>query len=123
MWMRKWFQEIYITLVIHCTHIRRWRGNNLGQIITENGTFLKHVDAFDNLEFGVSAKDARAMAPSTRKILEHCFLALYDSGINYRGREIGCFTAGSTSEITSVTESVSHSRCFMYSVAYNGSVG
>ncbi|KAJ3806573.1 hypothetical protein EV368DRAFT_25567, partial [Lentinula lateritia] len=96
--------ESYTKIPDERFNVDAWRGSNLGQIITENGTFLKHVDAFDNVEFGVSGKDVRAMAPSTRKILEHCFLALYDSGINYRGREM-CFTAGSMSEITSVTES------------------
>ncbi|KAJ3793869.1 beta-ketoacyl synthase, partial [Lentinula aff. detonsa] len=96
--------ESYAKIPTDRFNIEAWKGHNLGQIGTENGTFLKHIDCFDNVEFGMSAKDARAMAPSTRKLIEHCFLALYDSGINYRGRNIGCFTAGSIYEITSVSD-------------------
>lgn len=87
----------------------RWHGTNTGQISTTRGTFLKDVNLFDNVEFGVSVKDARAMAASTRKLIEHSFLALYDSGIDYRSRNIGCFTAGSVYSITNVSETVSYS--------------
>lgn len=49
---------------------------------------------FDNIEFGVAPKDARTLAPSTRKLLETSFLALLDSGIDYRTRNVGCYTSG-----------------------------
>ena len=62
---------------------------------------------FDNTEFGISSRDARALAPSTRKLLEMCFLALLDSGIDYRARNVGCYTSGTSFDITTVTEPVS----------------
>ncbi|KAK0454752.1 hypothetical protein EV421DRAFT_1896666 [Armillaria borealis] len=75
-------------------NIDAWKGLNQGQIHVENGAFLKDIDLFDNVEFGISNKDARTMAPSTRKLIEHTFLALLDSGIDYRSRDVGCFMSG-----------------------------
>jgi hypothetical protein len=66
----------------------------LGRIIAERGSFLKNLDVFDYLEFGITSKDARAMAASTRKLIELSFLALLDSGIDYRGKSIGCYASG-----------------------------
>ncbi|KAF9262405.1 beta-ketoacyl synthase, partial [Marasmius fiardii PR-910] len=85
-------------------NIQTWKGENLGQISTDKGSFLKNIDLFDNVEFGISGRDARAMAPSTRKLIEQSFLALQDSGIDYRSRNVGCFTAGVGYAITDVTE-------------------
>jgi acyl transferase domain-containing protein len=62
---------------------------------------------FDNTEFGISSRDAQAMAPATRKILENCFLALLDSGIDYRTRNVGTYTSGIAHEILTVSEPVS----------------
>ncbi|KAK0504545.1 putative polyketide synthase [Armillaria luteobubalina] len=75
-------------------NIDAWKGTNQGQIHVENGAFLKDIDYFDNVEFGIPNKVARAMAPSTRKLIEHAFLALLDSGIDYRSRDVGCFMSG-----------------------------
>ncbi|KAJ8514907.1 hypothetical protein ONZ45_g7609 [Pleurotus djamor] len=75
-------------------NINAWQGNHLGQIKSKRGSFLKNVDLFDNVEFGVSNRDAQIMSPSTRKLIEHSFLALLDSGIDYRSRDVGCFVAG-----------------------------
>ncbi|KAK0486025.1 thiolase-like protein [Armillaria novae-zelandiae] len=75
-------------------NIDAWKGFNQGQIHVEKGAFLKDIDLFDNIEFGISNKDARTMAPSTRKLIEHAFLALLDSGIDYRSRDVGCFMSG-----------------------------
>ncbi|KAF8151220.1 hypothetical protein K438DRAFT_1988215 [Mycena galopus ATCC 62051] len=80
-------------------NIDAWKGFNLGQISTEMGSFLKDIDLFDNVEFGVSGKDARAMAASTRKLIETCFLALADSGIDYRSQNVGCFVSGTMYEL------------------------
>ena len=70
------------------------------------GTFLKEAQLFDNVEFGVSAKDATAMTASSRRIIELSFLALLDSGIDYRGRRVGTFATGTN------TEALSHVRRF-----------
>ncbi|THU95611.1 hypothetical protein K435DRAFT_859397 [Dendrothele bispora CBS 962.96] len=85
-------------------NVDAWLGPNTGQISTQNGSFLKDIELFDNVEFGVSLKDARAMAAGTRKVIEHSFLALYDSGIDYRTQNVGCFNTGSFYDITTVAE-------------------
>ncbi|THU97992.1 hypothetical protein K435DRAFT_661853, partial [Dendrothele bispora CBS 962.96] len=84
--------------------ISPWKGNGLGQISVDKGTFLKGIDMFDNFEFGVSMKDAHGMTPSTRKLLENCFLALLDSGIDYRAKNVGCYTSGIVWDVTSVCD-------------------
>jgi acyl transferase domain-containing protein len=66
-------------------------GKDAGRISTEYGTFLKHTDQLDHVELGITSKDARAMSLSTRKLIELSFLALLDSGIDYRGQNVGCF--------------------------------
>jgi acyl transferase domain-containing protein len=46
------------------------------------------------------------MALSTRKLLEHSFLALLDSGIDSRGQNIGVYTAGTAFDAFSMGEHV-----------------
>jgi len=65
---------------------------------------------FDHVEFGVSSKDARSMALGTRKLLELAFLALLDSGIDYRSKNVGCYTAATDFDMTSTADSVSAPR-------------
>ncbi|EGN91244.1 hypothetical protein SERLA73DRAFT_157585, partial [Serpula lacrymans var. lacrymans S7.3] len=84
--------------------IRSWGGHAMGQVSTSHGSFLKEVDFFDHTEFGISAKDARAMALSTRKLIELSFLALLDSGIDYRGQNVGCFASGTAFDILSIAD-------------------
>ena len=78
----------------------RLKGRGLGQITTDIGSFLKDIQLFDYLEFGVTQRDASMMPVSTRKLLETTFLALLDSGINYRGQNVGCFMSGVSHEKT-----------------------
>ncbi|KAF8200274.1 polyketide synthase [Pholiota molesta] len=59
---------------------------------------------FDHVEFGITAKDAKNMSLSTRKLIEHSFLALLDSGINYRGRNIGCYMSATSFDMQGVSE-------------------
>lgn len=44
----------------------------------------------------------------TRKLLEITFLALIDSGINYRGRNIGCYMSAVAHDMFSVSGHVGH---------------
>ncbi|EGN93605.1 hypothetical protein SERLA73DRAFT_63646, partial [Serpula lacrymans var. lacrymans S7.3] len=81
-----------------------WNGNGLARVHVDKGSFLKEIDLFDNVEFGVSSRDARIMAPATRKLLESCFLALLDSGIDYRAQNVGCYTSGISFDLTNVSE-------------------
>lgn len=68
---------------------------------------MKDVLLFDHVEFGITPKDAKSMAVSTRKLIEHSFLALLDSGIDYRGKNIGCFTSGVGFDTFSIADYVS----------------
>ncbi|KAJ7675951.1 polyketide synthase [Mycena polygramma] len=72
-------------------NVESFRGPNLGQVVTNTGCFLKDILLFDPVEFGITLKDAKAMAVATRKLIETTFLALLDSGIDYRGRNVGCY--------------------------------
>ncbi|KAF9541628.1 ketoacyl-synt-domain-containing protein [Agrocybe pediades] len=78
--------------------IDSWKGSNLGQIVSDRGSFLKGATMFDHVEFGITAKDAKNMALSTRKLIEHTFLSLLDAGIDYRGKNIGCYMSGTTAD-------------------------
>ncbi|KAJ7799753.1 hypothetical protein B0H14DRAFT_3491310 [Mycena olivaceomarginata] len=80
-------------------NIDAWEGQGLGQIKTTRGAFLKNIDLFDTTEFGITSKDARAMAVGTRKLIELSFLALLDSGIDYHGHNVGCYAASTAYNI------------------------
>ena len=82
-------------------------GRGLGQIVPQTGSFLKDIELFDYLEFGMTSKDARASPVSTRKLLEVSFLPLLDSGVHYRGQNVGCFMSGVAHDIYSVSGHVS----------------
>lgn len=47
------------------------------------------------------------MTVGTRKLIELAFLALMDSGIDYRGRNVGCYASSVAFDIRSVAEPVS----------------
>lgn len=87
----------------------RLKGTALGQIITDSGAFLKDIDLFDPVEFGISNKDARMMPLGTRKLIETTFLALLDSGIDYRGRNVGCYMSAVAHDMFSISGHVSTS--------------
>ena len=61
------------------------------------------------MEFGVTAKDAHLMPLSVRKLIETTFLSLCDSGIEYRGKNIGCYMSGVAHDVFSVSGNVSSS--------------
>lgn len=96
-----------LSSLLRLTWFVRWQGNGIGTIRVDRGSFLKNIDMFDNVEFGVSHRDAKAMSPATKMLLEQCFLALLDSGIDYRTKNIGCYTSGTSIELTNVSEPVS----------------
>lgn len=82
------------------------RGRAIGQIAPGAGAFLKGLDLMDHMEFGISAKDARYMPISVRKLIEVTFLALYDAGVNYRGHNVGCYMSGTAYDIFGVSGQV-----------------
>ncbi|KAH9934350.1 uncharacterized protein B0H18DRAFT_1188403 [Fomitopsis serialis] len=94
----------YVRIPKDRLNIDSWQGHGLGRIATSHGSFLKNVESFDHVEFGISTKDARAMSLSTRKLIELSFLALLDSGIDYRGKDVGCYTSATNHDILSVAE-------------------
>jgi len=61
---------------------------------------------FDYFEFGISLKDAKGMAVATRRLIENSFLALWDSGIQYRGRNVGTYMSAVAFDLLSVGETV-----------------
>lgn len=87
-------------------YVRSLKGDGPGQIKVDTGSFLKNLADFDHAEFGVTARDARAMAVSTRKLLQLAFLALLDSGIDYKGQDIGCYTSAVDFDILALDNSV-----------------
>ena len=62
------------------------------------GAFLKNFNQFDNIEFGIGNKDARSLVMASRKLVELSFLAMQDAGIEYRGKKIGSFMCGTSTE-------------------------
>ncbi|KAI0739465.1 ketoacyl-synt-domain-containing protein [Daedaleopsis nitida] len=79
------------------------RGRAMGQVLTDTGAFLKDLDSFDHMEFGVTAKDAKCMPVGLRKLIHVTFLSLQDSGIDYRGKNIACFMSAVAHDIVSVS--------------------
>ena len=71
--------------------------------MTDTGTFLKGIDLFDPVEFGITSKDARSMSVGTRKLIETTFLALLDSGIHYRGANIGAYMSAVAHDMFSIS--------------------
>ncbi|KAK7039778.1 polyketide synthase [Favolaschia claudopus] len=65
-------------------------------------------DLFDYLEFGISQKDALAMGVATRKLVEHSFLALLDSGIDSRSRNVGVYTSGIAFDLTGAADATEY---------------
>ena len=55
------------------------------------------------MEFGVTVKDARLMPLGVRKLIETTFLSLCDSGIDYRGKNVGCYMSGVAHDICSTS--------------------
>lgn len=86
-------------------------GDTPGRVLVNSGTFLKNLDRFDYLEFGITAKDAHMMPPSTRKLVELSFLALQDAGVEYRGRNVGCYMSGVAHDLLMVSGHVSQRLC------------
>lgn len=78
----------------------------MGHVLTDTGTFLKDIQLFDYVEFGITSKDARLMGVSTRKLIELSFLSLLDAGIDYRGKNVGCYMSGVAHDIFSVSGQV-----------------
>lgn len=103
------FQSPYAAASSLLTPFHSWKGNGIGAIQVDRGSFLKDIDMFDSVEFGISSRDARGLAPATKRLLEASFLALLDSGIDYRSRNIGCYTSATSFDINNVSEPVSRS--------------
>ncbi|KAI0737718.1 hypothetical protein C8Q80DRAFT_1222755 [Daedaleopsis nitida] len=95
--------EAYESIPHDRFNIEHIRGRAIGQIAPGAGAFLKGLDLMDHMEFGISAKDARYMPISVRKLIEVTFLALYDAGVNYRGHNVGCYMSGTAYDIFGVS--------------------
>ena len=72
-----------------------------GKMNSRWGGFLSDVDAFDAALFGISRREAEAMDPQHRLLLEVAWEALEDAGIapdGLAGRQAGVFVGLSTSD-------------------------
>ncbi|KIJ47810.1 hypothetical protein M422DRAFT_248376 [Sphaerobolus stellatus SS14] len=96
--------EAYERIPMERFNIDSYKGTDLGHVCTEYGAFLKHTDQLDHVELGITSKDAKSMSVSTRKLIELSFLALLDSGIDYRGQNVGCFASGIVFDVLSLSE-------------------
>ncbi|KAF9016931.1 polyketide synthase [Hymenopellis radicata] len=85
-------------------NIDGWQGSHLGQVFPEAACFLKNIHLFDHFEFGISSKDAVSMGVGTRKLLEHSFLALLDSGIDSRSKNVGAYTSAVAFDLLSASD-------------------
>ncbi|KAF7330994.1 putative polyketide synthase [Mycena venus] len=96
--------EAYEKIPSERFNAKAWFGTGPGQISVDTGAFLKDIDRFDNLEFGLSVTESRTMSPATRKLIENSFLALLDSGIDYRNRNVGCYMSANPGDLMTVSE-------------------
>lgn len=97
---------IHDSICVCLTGFNRWKGDGIAQILVDTASFLKNIEKFDHLEFGIPSKEAISMSPSTWKLIEHSFLALLDAGINYRGQNVGSYMSGVAFDITSAADVV-----------------
>src|SRR6266508_1378259 len=91
----------------------RWRwedyyGDPLKEVNKSNskwGGFMKEVDKFDPLFFGISPKEAQVMDPQQRIFLEHVWKAVEDSGqkvSDLSGTKTGVFVGVATNDYIDV---------------------
>ncbi|KAF7374106.1 Polyketide synthase [Mycena sanguinolenta] len=85
-------------------NIDGWQGSHLGQVLPQEACFLKDINLFDHFEFGISSKDAASIGVATRKLVEHSFLALLDSGIDSRSRNVGTYTSAVAFDLLSAAD-------------------
>ncbi|KZT66074.1 hypothetical protein DAEQUDRAFT_752280 [Daedalea quercina L-15889] len=95
--------EAYEKVPVERFNIHTIKGSGTGQVVTDTGAFLKDIGLFDHVEFGITSKDARLMPLGTRKLIETTFLALLDSGVDYRGQNVGCYMSGVDQDMFSVS--------------------
>ncbi|KAJ6494580.1 polyketide synthase [Mycena sanguinolenta] len=85
-------------------NIDGWQGSHLGQVLPQEACFLKDINLFDHFEFGISSKDTASLGVATRKLVEHSFLALLDSGIDSRSRNVGTYTSAVAFDLLSAAD-------------------
>ncbi|KZT66436.1 hypothetical protein DAEQUDRAFT_739999 [Daedalea quercina L-15889] len=95
--------EAYETVPLERFNVHVLKGTSTGQVVTDTGAFLKDVSLFDPVEFGITSKDAKSMSLGTRKLIETTFLALVDSGIHYRGANIGCYMSAVAHDVFAIS--------------------
>ncbi|KAJ3168788.1 hypothetical protein HDU87_000913 [Geranomyces variabilis] len=91
---------------------KTWEGSidEPAKVWMRKGGFVKDIDLFDPLEFGISVKEADNMDPSHRLAMEVAHQALLDSGLKYRGSDMGVFFAQLLNTKNEVPDSVYQSN-------------
>ena len=72
-----------------------------GAVATRRGSFIEHIDEFDNAFFRISAREARSLDPQQRLFMEVAWEALQDAGIvveHIRGGRTGVFVGLNTTD-------------------------
>jgi len=78
---------------------RRWKHTN--SLIPKRSGKVNGLEKFDATFFGMHFKQANAMDPQARVVLEHSYEAILDAGINpksLRGSRTGCYIGCSYAE-------------------------
>ena len=97
------FNDVGVDARVLTSLISSIKGSAIGQVLADTGAFLKDLDLFDHMEFGITAKDAKAMPLGVRKLIETAFLSFVDAGIDYRGKNVGCYMAGTSHDIFTIS--------------------
>ncbi|KAJ7218352.1 hypothetical protein GGX14DRAFT_356888 [Mycena pura] len=95
-------------------YVKKWSVTSAHAKLPAQGTFLKNATSCDNISLGISTRDARVIPYSGRRLLDLSFQALLDSGIESRGRSIGCFMSGNRPLQGEASDSYILSAPFIY---------
>lgn len=67
------------------------------------GGYMRDIDAFDPLLFGISPAEAAVMDPQQRKLLEVAFECMQDAGIELHGTNTGVFVGAGMTDHAAMT--------------------
>ncbi|KAF2893820.1 hypothetical protein ILUMI_12357 [Ignelater luminosus] len=78
----------------------RWKADQTGATTNVIGA-IPHAEHFDASYFGIHREQCKFMDPMQRMVLERCYEAITDAGVNpvdIKGRKIGVYTGSTVGE-------------------------